>query len=119
MKVFDNFPALSSQRAGSMQIHRYDNDSHGYTPPKISARAAGEQGVVGNVPSSSSTGNASGLKTETTDSRMATLVGRLQAVPRIRSSAVEAAREKLTRGEFTTPEAARQLAATNLRNDIF
>jgi len=102
-----------------MQIHRYDSDIHGYGQPKITSRAADQQGSASGVTSSAAHGHVSASKTETSDSRMATLAARLKTVSHVRSSAVEAAREKVARGEFVTQQAARQLAATDLRHDIF
>jgi len=102
-----------------MQIHRYDSDAHGYAQPKIAPRAADQQGSASGVGSSATHGHSSASKTETSDSRWATLVARLNAEPAVRHSAVEAARGKVARGEFTTREAARQLAATDLQNDLF
>jgi len=102
-----------------MQIHRYDSDAHGYHPPRVAARAAGDQGAAGSVAATSSPASASTPNPEISDSRMATLVARLKAVPEIRTSAVEAAREKIAGGEFSTRESVWQLAASNLRTEIF
>lgn len=102
-----------------MQVHRYDSDAHGYHPSRVTARAAGDQGASGNVAATSSPASASTPNPEISDSRMATLVARLKAVPEIRTSAVEAAREKIAGGEFSTREAVWQLAASHLRTEVF
>ncbi|WP_437227801.1 hypothetical protein SH661x_000562 [Planctomicrobium sp. SH661] len=102
-----------------MQIRRYDTESHGYAQPKSALRVSGEQSGKSQATSGVSRADLVPNTAGTSDSRLAGLTARLKNLPQIRTSAVEAAREKLARGEFTTRQAAQQLAATDLRNEFF
>lgn len=102
-----------------MQIQRFDHEPHPYPDPQGPVRAAGGQSGVGPVLSSPKRSDQPAARTETAGSPLVNLLERLKSVPDIRSHAVDAAREKVARGDYTTRAAAEQLAATNLRHEYF
>lgn len=102
-----------------MQIHRYDLDPHYFAQPKVVLRGPGNQSSVDNAVTKGASHDQTKAKSEQTDPRIAALAGKVQQLPVIRASLVEAAREKVARGDFSTREAAQQLATTSLRNEIF
>jgi hypothetical protein len=102
-----------------MQIRRFDHEPHAYADPQGPVRSAGEQGGASAANSVGSRTDQSTPRTDRSDAQLASLIERFRSVPEIRSDAVEAAREKVARGDFTTRQAAEQLAATDLRNQYF
>lgn len=101
-----------------MQIHRFDADIHRFTPARHLPRTSGEQDGTG-IQSSSTTSNASPVKTESMDARWADFAGLLQNLSAKRAKVIQAAREKVANGEFSTRRAAIQLAATHLHSEFF
>jgi len=79
----------------------------------------GNQGSTGSVASNPPHADSSTKQTEGSDSRLSMLAARLKGVSTTRSAVIQAAREKLERGDYTTSQAAEQLARTTLHSEIF
>jgi len=118
-KAFDNSVGSRSEASDLMQIHRYDNDPHGYAQPKSVTRSLADQRGIDRTEGVDSRQVASTSPSGSSDSRLTALSARLKNLSEIRADAVEFARSKIARGEYLTQQAARQLADSELQHEIF
>lgn len=95
-----------------MQIHRYEHEPHVFAD-STGSRPVSANGVVLQGIHSRGT-DASG-----SDGSLSPLLLALRQFPQTRTDAIEVARQKVASGAYLTPQAAAELAGSELRNEFF
>lgn len=100
-----------------MQILRIHADPHPPADPKGPVRTRGGARGVGAAAGNSL--DQETVVTESADPQLGRLIDRLKTSAAVRQDVVQAARDMVARGEFSTRAAAEKLASTELRHEFF